>query len=551
MTDIFTEENPIDYRSGGDRVKDWGSKYKSEIPRIYSIIKAIGTHKDTDAIKIPDTDGMFKLATVTTTASDGTTSNVRHLFIYDGDSSKWVDIGSLTKYFGAVDGTNLLTKDDVAANVGEAYKLIKTDANGILPTSITGSAGKISDTNIAVTHLKDGQSLVYRSATNTWVNEDKGTVGSGKSLALKRGETIIANYSGDAEAEADISKWNDVTLDKTINNDATATYIPKVDGTASENAYLQKATPESEAKTIPIRDADGFLLSETPDLADESKKTATTSFVKNNFTSDSGLFRKMFNILIKESLYDNAGTHNALFRGRDITDYWTSGGMYAAIAAGTVTGIYPGDYIRVPITVNGATTTYDIVIGDCDYHLHRGDAETTAHHVLAFTRIHIGKEHMNATNTTAGGYIGSDMWKTILPKYTTAIKNAFGSSHILTHRELLSNAESDTIASAAGAGWSGGSTGWGWYDVDVNLFNEPMVYGCRPFSSSAFDVGDCNTQVAAMIHDKSLSFTRSCWYWLRAVVSFSYFAIAHSDGFADYASASAGIGGVRVYFLLK
>lgn len=251
------------------------------------------------------------------------------------------------------------------------------------------------------------------------------------------------------------------------------------------------------------------------------------------------------------TVFDNAGAHNAIYRGKDITDYWTSGGMYAAIAAGTFAGIYPGDYIRVPITVNGTTTTYDIVIGDCDYHLHCGDVETTQNHVLAFTRIHIGNEHMNATNTTAGGYTGSDMWKTILPKYTTAIKNAFGSSHILTHRELLSNAESDTIASAAGAGWSGGSTGWGWYDVDVNLFNEPMVHGCRPFSSSAFDVGDCNTQVAAMRHDKSLSFTRSYWCWLRAVVSSSRFAHASGTGDANYNDASIGDGGVRVYFLLK
>jgi len=215
-------------------------------------------------------------------------------------------------------------------------------------------------------------------------------------------------------------------------------------------------------------------------------------------------------------------------------------------------GIYPGDYIRVPITINGVTATYDIVIGDCDYHPHRGAPETTAHHVLAFTRIHIGNENMNATNTTAGGYLGSDMWKTILPKYATAIKNAFGSSHILTHRESLSSAESDTVSSAAGSGWAGGATSWGWYDVDVNLFNEPMVYGCHPFSSSAFDIGDCNTQVAAMRHDKTLIFTRLHWYWLRAVVSSSYFAIAGYDGGAGhYYDASVGAGGVRVYFLLK
>ena len=251
------------------------------------------------------------------------------------------------------------------------------------------------------------------------------------------------------------------------------------------------------------------------------------------------------------TVYDNAGAHNAIYRGKDITDYWNNGGASAAIAAGTFSGIYPGDYIRVPITVNGTTTTYDIIIGDCNYHLHCGDAETTQNHVLVFTRVHIGNEHMNATDTTAGGYIGSDMWKTILPKYTTAIKNAFGSSHILTHREILGNAVSDAVSSAAGAGWSGGTTDWGWYDVDVNIFNEPMVYGCPPFSSSGFDIGDCNTQVAAMRHDKSLSFTRSQWCWLRAVVSPSHFAIANNSGGNAALAGASSDGGVRVYFLLK
>ena len=78
-----------------------------------------------------------------------------------------------------------------------------------------------------------------------------------------------------------------------------------------------------------------------------------------------------------------------------------------------------------------------------------------------------------------------------------------------------------------------------------------MVYGCRPLSSSGFDIGDCNTQVAAMRHDKSLSSTRTYWYWLRAVVSSFRFALAYNHGHADCTDASIGGGGVRVYFLLK
>jgi hypothetical protein len=316
--------------------------------------------------------------------------------------------------------------------------------------------------------------------------------------------------------------------------------------TAVKYSIIQNGEPQNTVHTAdlsPYAPLASPVFTGTPTAptaakGDSSTKLATTEFV----TAAAGAHAPVSG---------NAGSHNALFRGKDLTSYFDSGAMSTAISNGTFDDIYPGDYIVKSITVNGTTKTYNIVIGDCDYHLHRGDTETTAHHVLAFTRVHIGNEHMNATDTTAGGYIGSDMWKTILPKYTTAIKNAFGSSHILTHRELLSNAESDTVSSAAGAGWSGGTTGWDWYDVDVNLFNEPMVYGCHPFSSSGFDIGDCDTQVAAMRHDKSLSFTRTYWYWLRAVVSSSYFAVANGRGCAACSSASAGDGGVRVYFLLK
>ena len=251
------------------------------------------------------------------------------------------------------------------------------------------------------------------------------------------------------------------------------------------------------------------------------------------------------------TVFDNAGAHNALYRGKDITAYWDSGEMSKAIAAGTFAGIYPGDYIVKSVTVDGTTySNVEWVIGDLDYHLHRGDTDDTTHHVLVFPRAHIGNKPMNATNITTGGFIGSVMWTTTLPLYATGIKAAFGADHVLNHREMLSNAESDTIASGAGAGKNGATTNWIWSDVTVNLFNEPMVYGGRVFSSSFFDVGDCNTQVAAMRHNKSLSFTRSHWCWLRAVASSLRFANASSSGAADSASASTSGGGVRPYFLL-
>lgn len=254
--------------------------------------------------------------------------------------------------------------------------------------------------------------------------------------------------------------------------------------------------------------------------------------------------------------------HNSFFRGKDLTTYFTSGEMSKAIAAGTFLDIYPGDYITMTVTVDG--TTYSNVkwlVGDIDYHYKRGErdnsstygdssGQTTAHHVLMFPETNLGKHYMNSTDVTTGGYIGSEMWKTYIPKYATGIQNAFGSAHVLGHNELLSNSMGSNLTSAAGAGLTGASNDFAWYPVLVNLFNEPMVYGTTSFSSSAYDVGDCNTQIAAMRLNKSTSFVRSSWCWLRAVGSASDFCYARPYGNVSNASASY-VDSVRPYFLLR
>jgi hypothetical protein len=247
---------------------------------------------------------------------------------------------------------------------------------------------------------------------------------------------------------------------------------------------------------------------------------------------------------------NNAGSHNALFRGKDLTSYFESGKMSAAIADGSFNDMYPGDFIRKSITVDGTTYTDDFILGDLNYHKHRDDTETTANHILVFPRGTFGAARMNATNVTTGGFLGSEMWTTTLPKYKNAIKAAFGANHVLKHREILTNTVDTNAVSGACGTWKGAATNWAWTDVEVNLFNETMVYGGRVLSSSMFDVGDCNTQVAAMRHDKSLSFTRAGWNWLRAVAGSTHFCIANSTGHAHYGYASDATGRVRPYFLL-
>lgn len=96
------------------------------------------------------------------------------------------------------------------------------------------------------------------------------------------------------------------------------------------------------------------------------------------------------------ALYPTAAAHNSIYRGKDLTAYMESGGMSTAIANGTFTDIYPGDYIIKSITIDGTTySNVKFIVMDLDYHLHCGDTETTAHHVVIMPEEALGSAQMN------------------------------------------------------------------------------------------------------------------------------------------------------------
>jgi hypothetical protein len=265
-------------------------------------------------------------------------------------------------------------------------------------------------------------------------------------------------------------------------------------------------------------------------------------------------------------IVDSAAAHNAIYRGKDLTEYMESGQMSRDIAAGDFSKIYIGDYVIKTVTtaattytnkagnsVTQAAATYTSVkwlVAAIDPHLHCGDTETTAHHVLLIPASTLQRNiGMNPTNDTTGAYVGSDMWTKIMPIWTAAIKAAFGSDHVLSHREVLANATNTTVQSTGG-GMTGKSSNWAWTTVEgANIPNETMVYGGSVFGSG-YDVGDFPRMLPLYalkcnhLEDKS-------WFWLRAVASSSGFAFAYDGGSADHlgASTSYASGGVRPYFL--
>ncbi len=312
----FSEQNPLDYRSGGDRVKTWGAKYKQEIPHIYDILNSLLKHQPYGDVALQEEDGAMKIFTLSYEDGNGVVHTERHLAIGidSGDGFQWVDIGQVTERFGAPLTSEALTNDDVATQEYEAYKLVKTDGNGILPVDISGNAAKVAGKIIAVNNLSDGQVMVWRAYDQRWHNENKSAVGEGKALEITNGSTALVVYSGDEDKSVDVGKWNNVTLSKTVENIADIRYVPVLESSSAETGKLQKATPEPDGKTIAMRDTEGCLIATTPATADDSQKVATTANVKAKITAhnnDSGAHTAAFAVKNKELMENTLGYRKA------------------------------------------------------------------------------------------------------------------------------------------------------------------------------------------------------------------------------------------------
>ena len=223
-------------------------------------------------------------------------------------------------------------------------------------------------------------------------------------------------------------------------------------------------------------------------------------------------------------LFNNAGAHNAIYRGKNLGTSVTTA-QYNAIKAGTFDDLYIGDYW----VINGVTWR----IADFDYFLNCGDRPCTTHHAVIVPDTCLYNHVMNDTNTTNGGYVGSKMYTEGLEQAKTTIKAAF-SGHVLKHRELLVNA---TVG--------GKPFGWDWFDSEVELMNEVMIYGSVAWGahdSNGYNVASGNGQFHLFSHDHSRAHNRNNW-WLRDVASAALFANVRADGgaYSDSASYSFGV----------
>ena len=274
----FAEKNVLDYRIGGDTISDFAVKYMAEIPRIYQFLNNIRTHDSTGTEQVEPEPYQFKVedekiyirnkandawlylfdvaknggmradsfgkqsaGAIADRPSTGNSTGDVYWDTTNGRVYMWLNNAwSLILSLNASDliGYDKLLKDsdvstpETGAVTNEANKLVRTNANGVLPVDILGNAGKIAGIKNEINNLEDGQVLTYRAASNSWRNENKGVVGSGKALAIKDGDTLIAQYSGEEAVTYD----NGMTAHNTSDT-AHANIFKKVQSIAAAGMY--------------------------------------------------------------------------------------------------------------------------------------------------------------------------------------------------------------------------------------------------------------------------------------------------------------------------
>ena len=232
----------------------------------------------------------------------------------------------------------------------------------------------------------------------------------------------------------------------------------------------------------------------------------------------------------------SATEHRNTFRGKSLGTNVTQA-QKTAISSGSFDDLFIGDYW----SINSVNWT----IADMDYFYNTGDdAALTKHHLVIVPDRSLTSAPMNESNTTQNGYVGSKMrTETLIGEAVKGKIEAAFHSMLIKHKEYLVNAVTD-----------GHASGGAWFDAEVELMNEIMVYGCHiltPMSTgtvAAYGYTVAKQQLALFALNPRAVNIRA-WYWLRDVRSASGFCDVSGYGYANnyYASNSAG---VRPYFLI-
>ena len=255
---------------------------------------------------------------------------------------------------------------------------------------------------------------------------------------------------------------------------------------------------------------------------DGSKKLATEEYVTNLLC------------------INNAGFHNSIFRGKDVTAYHTDGTLYTRISSGEFDDLFVGDYI----IVNNITWR----IAGFDIYLDRGEQLLKTHHAVIVPDSNLTNGAMNWDGSAEGGYVASLVYQNDLPTILTDYITPVFGDHIIEYSALLTNGINPTGYNRTGAN-TGCSNSCDWYNRKLDLMDECEVYGCPIHSSSSEDCGTAYTQLPLFALAPQYILTDES-YWLKDVSTATSYACVGKGGIAYALWTAAGHLGVRPRFLI-
>ena len=252
----------------------------------------------------------------------------------------------------------------------------------------------------------------------------------------------------------------------------------------------------------------------------------------NDPVEDADAVRKAYVDKNFVSIANNAGGHNAVYRGKNLGSSVTPE-QWAAIKAGTFKDLFIGDYW----VINGVNWR----IAAFDYYLNTGDKLCTSHHAVIVPDTVLYAATMNDTDTNEGAYGGSKMRTSGLNQAKSTINSAFGAEHILQHRLILANACNGSTP-----------TGISIYDSTVELMSERQLFGAPIWQTNQEGAMYTyeHSQFPLFALNRSLLRPNSGGYWLRETKGSSNFIVVINTATNQDTQATTAWGMVRPMFCI-
>ena len=243
---------------------------------------------------------------------------------------------------------------------------------------------------------------------------------------------------------------------------------------------------------------------------------------------------------------DNAGFHNSIYRGKDITSYLSDGSLWTRISSGKFADLFIGDYFNV--TVNG--TSHKMEIAAFDWFYNYGFPKLTKHHIVIIPEKNLTTAPMNSSDTTSGGYADSNMFTSTLPTCAAHLETALGSAHVLQTYEYLTSGVDTNAKNVMRPSLTGASNKCAFKKSKANLLSETEICGYLSLGSSGYECAMCNYNQLPLFRLNPSKILIDDSYWLRTIAGSTSFCSVRADyGKADPKPANAA-DGVRPRFVI-